>query len=130
MAYRTVKLSVMIVDNSDEVLSALSSVIDGQPDLDVVGVAGGVVEGVMLAKQVQPDVVILDVNMPEGGGQRAAREISAAVPGVRIVAFSAFDKALIRKMMLSAGADAYVSKSASIPELLAAIRDGSQLAGI
>ena len=121
---------MVIVDNSDEVLSALSSVLSDQPDLDVVGVAGGVGEGVMLCRQVQPDVVILDVNMPDGGGQRAAREISTAVPGVRIVAFSAFDKALIRKMMLSAGADAYVSKSASMPELLAAIRGGSQLAGI
>lgn len=127
MSYRTATLSVLLVDNSEEVLSALSQVISGQRDLELVGVAGGVNEGILMAKEYLPDVVVLDVNMPEGGGQRAAREIAKAVPGVRIVAFSAFDKALIRKAMLAAGAQAYVSKSASMPELLAAIRDGSEM---
>jgi len=115
-------LRIAIVDNSEEVLSALSRVIDSQYDLHLVAAAAGVDEGIAAVRSLRPDVVVLDVNMPDGGGQRAAREMIDAVPAVHIIAFSAFDKVLIRKAMAAAGATAYVSKSASIDELLDAIR--------
>jgi DNA-binding NarL/FixJ family response regulator len=117
-------LRVIIVDDSGEVLSALGRIIDKQADLELVGVASGVDDGVMLVRQLQPDVVVLDVNMPEGGGLRAAKEMVVAAPGARLVAFSAFDKMLIRKAMTVAGVSAYVSKSGDIRELLTAIRAG------
>jgi DNA-binding NarL/FixJ family response regulator len=117
-------LRVIIVDDSGEVLSALGRIIDKQVDLELVGVASGVDDGVLLVRQLQPDVVVLDVNMPEGGGLRAAKEMVVAAPGARLVAFSAFDKMLIRKAMTVAGVSAYVSKSGDIRELLTAIRAG------
>jgi DNA-binding NarL/FixJ family response regulator len=117
-------LRVIIVDDSGEVLSALGRIIDKQVDLELVGVASGVDDGVMLVRQLQPDVVVLDVNMPDGGGLRAAKEMVVAAPGARLVAFSAFDKMLIRKAMTVAGVSAYVSKSGDIRELLTAIRAG------
>jgi DNA-binding NarL/FixJ family response regulator len=116
------QLGVVIIDDSEEVRSALGLVIDAQSDLELLGAASGVSEGIDMVRRLFPDVVVLDVNMPDGGGQRAAREMTAAAPGVRIIAFSAFDKALIRKVMTAAGADAYISKSGNIRELLAAIR--------
>ncbi len=115
-------LGVVIIDDSEEVRSALGLVIDAQSDLALLGVASGVSEGIDMVGRLYPDVVVLDVNMSDGGGQRAAREMTAMAPEVRIIAFSAFDKALIRKVMTAAGADAYVSKSGHISELLAAIR--------
>src|ERR1035441_1286664 len=115
-------LRVIIVDDSGEVLSALGRIIDKQVDLELVGVASGVDDGVMLVRQLQPDVVVLDVNMPDGGGLRAAKEMVVAAPGARLVAFSAFDKMLIRKAMTVAGVSAYVSKSGDIRELLTEIR--------
>ncbi len=117
-------LRVIIVDDSGEVLSALGRIIDKQVDMELIGVASGVDDGVMLVRQYQPDVVVLDVNMPDGGGLRAAREMGVAAPGARLVAFSAFDKMLIRKAMTAAGVSAYVSKSGDIRELLTEIRAG------
>ncbi|MGD0194357.1 MAG: response regulator transcription factor [Candidatus Dormibacteria bacterium] len=117
-------LRVIIVDDSGEVLSALGRIIDKQPDMELLGVASSVDDGVLLARQVQPDVVVLDVNMPDGGGLRAAKELVVVVPGARLIAFSAFDKMLIRRAMTVAGVSAYVSKSGDIRELLAAIRAG------
>jgi DNA-binding NarL/FixJ family response regulator len=116
------RVRVMIVDDSAEVRAALGHIIYEQPDLELVAVSAGVDDGVAMVQQLQPDVVILDVNMPDGGGLRAAREISASSPGVRIIAFSAFDKALIRKTMVSAGASAYISKAGDVRELLREIR--------
>ncbi len=116
------RVRVMIVDDSAEVRAALGHIIYEQPDLELVAVSAGVDDGVAMVQQLQPDVVILDVNMPDGGGLRAAREITASSPGVRIIAFSAFDKALIRKAMVSAGASAYISKAGDVRELLREIR--------
>jgi DNA-binding NarL/FixJ family response regulator len=117
-------LRVIIIDDSGEVLSALGRIIDKQPDMELLGVASSVDDGVLLARRVQPDVVVLDVNMPDGGGLRAAKELVVVVPGARLIAFSAFDKMLIRRAMTVAGVSAYVSKSGDIRELLAAIRAG------
>jgi DNA-binding NarL/FixJ family response regulator len=117
-------LRVIIVDDSGEVLAALGRIIDKQPDMELLGVASGVDDGVLLVRQLQPDVVVLDVNMPDGGGLRAAKEMVAIAPGARLIAFSAFDKMLIRRAMTAAGVSAYVSKSGDIRELLGAIRAG------
>jgi DNA-binding NarL/FixJ family response regulator len=117
-------LRVIVVDDSEEVLSALGGIIDKQPDMELLGMASGVDDGVMMVRQFQPDVVVLDVNMPNGGGLRAAREMVIAAPGARLVAFSAFDKTLIRKAMIVAGVSAYISKSGDIRELLDAMRAG------
>jgi DNA-binding NarL/FixJ family response regulator len=120
------RLRVMIIDDSAEVRSALGRILYAQEDLELVAVSAGVDDGVVMVQQLQPDVVILDVNMAHGGGLRAAREISVLSPGVRIIAFSAFDKTLIRKAMLASGASAYVSKSGDITELLREIRIAGQ----
>ena len=116
-------LRVLIIDDNADVRSALGRVIDGQADLTLAGVAAGPSDGIRLAQALSPDVLVVDVQMPDGGGLRVTREVTAAQPGVRIVAYSAFDKALITRVMATAGAAAYVSKAASLDELLAAIRD-------
>lgn len=117
-------LRVIIVDDSGEVLSALGRIIDKQVDMELLGVASGVDDGVALVRRWQPDVVVLDVNMPDGGGLRAAKEMVVVAPAARLVAFSAFDKTLIRRAMTAAGVSAYVSKSGDVRELLDAIRAG------
>jgi DNA-binding NarL/FixJ family response regulator len=118
------RLRVIIVDDSGEVLSALGRIIDKQVDLELIGVASSVDDGVLLVRRLQPDVVVLDVNMPDGGGLRAAKEMVVVAPAARLIAFSAFDKTLIRKAMTVAGVSAYISKSGDIRELLDAIRVG------
>ena len=118
------RLRVIIVDDSGEVLSALGRIIDREVDLELIGVASSVDDGVLLVRKLQPDVVVLDVNMPDGGGLRAAKEMVVVAPAARLIAFSAFDKTLIRRAMTVAGVSAYISKSGDIRELLDAIRVG------
>jgi DNA-binding NarL/FixJ family response regulator len=122
MTLKTTHLRILIVDENQAALSALRATIASQPDLELVGSASGVGEAVDTVRRLRPDVVVLDVSMRNGGGVRLAREISAATAGARIIAFSASDGSLIRKVMLSAGATDYVSKLASAEELLVAIR--------
>ncbi|TMB90816.1 MAG: response regulator transcription factor [Chloroflexi bacterium] len=95
-------LSVLIIDDSADVRSALSRVISAQADLRLAGAANGPNDGIALAQAVNPDVLVVDVQMPDGGGLRVTREMAATMPGVRIVAYSAFDKALIKRVMSTA----------------------------
>ena len=90
-------------DDSADVRSALSRVISAQADLRLAGAANGPNDGIALAQAVNPDVLVVDVQMPDGGGLRVTREMAATMPGVRIVAYSAFDKALIKRVMSTAG---------------------------
>ena len=117
-------LRVIIVDDNREVLSAVGRIIDQQVDMELIGVASGVAEGVALVRWWQPDAVVLDVNMPDGGGPRAANEMVVVAPGARLIAFSAFDTTLIRRAMTAAGVSASVSKSGDMRELLDAMRAG------
>jgi DNA-binding NarL/FixJ family response regulator len=121
---QSMPLRVIIVDDSREMLATVGRIIDKQVDMELIGVASGVDAGVALVRWWQPDVVVLDVNMPDGGGLRAAQEMGVVAPGARLVAFSAFATTLIRRAMTAAGVCAYVSKSGDVRELLDAIRAG------
>ena len=92
--------------------------------MELIAAASGVDEGVALVRWWRPDVVVLDCNMPDGGGLRAAKEMGEVAPSARLIAFSAFDKTLIRRAMTAAGVSAHVSKSGDIGELLDALRAG------
>ncbi|MGO8686027.1 MAG: EAL domain-containing protein [Candidatus Dormibacteria bacterium] len=106
---------VMIADDDLNIRDALRELLESEAGIEVVAVARDAAEAVEAAAQLHPDVAILDVKMPGGGGPRAARDILAESPGTRIVALSAYgDRASILEM-LSAGASAYLVKG-SMPD--------------
>ena len=106
---------VMIADDDLNIRDALRELLESEAGIEVVAVARDATEAVEAAAQLHPDVAILDVKMPGGGGPRAARDILAESPGTRIVALSAYgDRASILEM-LSAGASAYLVKG-SMPD--------------
>jgi DNA-binding NarL/FixJ family response regulator len=113
---------ILVVDDSSAVRSSLAAIIEHEPGMFLAGTASNPTEALDVALKVGPDVVVLDINMPDGGGTRAARTLTQQVPSARIVSYSAFDADLIKRVMRGCGARAHVSKSASIPELLATIR--------
>ena len=113
---------ILIVDDNDDVRGSLAKVLGKQDDMLLVGAASGVKEGVELAVSTHPDVVILDVSMPDGGGIEAARAMRRDNREIKIVAYSAFDQALITRVMRTAGASEYVSKASHPRELLSAVR--------
>lgn len=106
---------VMIADDDANIRDALRELLESEDGLEVVAVAADAVEAVEAAEREHPDIAILDVKMPGGGGPRAARGILAGSPHTRIVALSAYgDRASILEM-LRAGAAAYLVKG-SMPD--------------
>jgi EAL domain-containing protein (putative c-di-GMP-specific phosphodiesterase class I)/CheY-like chemotaxis protein len=115
-------IRVLIADDDPEVLELLGRVIADDPSMEVVASARGADEAIDLATQHHPDVAVLDVRMPGGGGPRAARAIRQQSPDTDIIAFSTFEAPESVLGMLEAGARGYVSKSDPAPEIARAIR--------
>ena len=96
----------------------------GEPDLEVVGEAADGKMAIELARDVAPDVILMDINMPVMNGIEATRAIHAEFPMARVVGLSALDAAEQSDAMRAAGAVACLSKIDSAEALLAAIRAG------
>ena len=113
-----VPVRVLIADDDPAMLQAIADVIAAAGGMAVVAVAADADEAIEAAVRESPDVAILDVKMPGGGGPRAAREIAERVPGTRVVALSAHDDREAIASMLRAGALGYVVKGAPIDEII------------
>ena len=117
--------SIVIVDDHALFRSGVRSEVEGL--VEVVGEAGSVEEAVRVIGAARPDVVLLDVHMPGGGGVEVIRGVGAVDPGQRFLALSVSDAADDVIAVVRAGARGYVTKSISGEELAAAIervRDG------
>lgn len=108
-------LRLLLADDDPVVRATLAAQLGRRHHL--VGVARDAEEAIAIAVEQRPDLAILDVQMPAGGGLRAAREIKAAVPSTTIVALSADESDAVVVEMLMAGAVAYLRKGASSTEL-------------
>jgi len=111
---------VVIVDDHELFRAGVRSELDGL--VDVVGQAATVEEAVDRVKSEQPDVVLLDVHMPGGGGLEVIREVLAARPAIRFLALSVSDDPTDVIAVIRAGARGYVTKTISGAELADAIR--------
>ena len=119
---------VLIADDDPVMRMLLSAVVNGDAELELVGQAEDADPASSLAASLQPDVALWAVEMPGGGGLRAARAIKEDVPSVRVLALSAHDTEEAREAMLEAGADGYVVKGAPPGEIAAALRGGGATA--
>ena len=91
--------------------------------IDIVGEATTGVEAVKLARQLQPDVVLMDIHMPELTGVEATRRIRHDHPDVRVLVLTAYDDPAYVHALLEAGADGYVLKTAEFSQLYRALQD-------
>ena len=114
-------IRVLIADDEGEVRSALADLIDAERALDLVGAAADADEAIELAIAQRPDVALVDVKMPGGGGARAAREIVASSPHTRVLALSAYEDRTTVLEMLRAGAVGYLVKGTAPEEIVASI---------
>jgi DNA-binding NarL/FixJ family response regulator len=89
--------------------------------VEVVGEAGGVAEAISVISETRPDVVLLDVHMPEGGGLAVLEAVSKQLPDIRFLALSVSDAAEDVIALIRAGASGYVTKTISADDLAAAI---------
>ncbi|MGZ4385064.1 MAG: response regulator, partial [Gaiellaceae bacterium] len=114
--------SVIVVDDQPELVRALGELIASRPSLRLVGSADNVERGLELASEHRPDVALVDVKMPGGGGPRFAHEVRTCSPGTRVVALSAYEDRSTVFDMLQAGAVAYLVKgSAAGSEILTTV---------
>ena len=113
---------ILLADDHRVLLDALKTTLEQQSDLAVVGLAENGRRAMELVDELVPDVVVIDVGMPELNGVDATRQITKRHPRTRVVALSTFRDGKHVMSMLKAGASAYVLKSEASSELLAAIR--------
>ena len=113
------KRRVVLVDDHDLFLAGVRAEL-GEA-VEVVGQAGSVAEAVPLIKELDPEVVLLDVHLPDGSGDAIINAVAADRPGVRFLALSVSDAAEDVIAVIRAGARGYVTKTISGPELAAAI---------
>ncbi|MEX0754499.1 MAG: EAL domain-containing protein [Actinomycetota bacterium] len=114
-------IRVLIADDEGEVRAALADLIDAERALELVGAAADADEAIELAIAELPDVALVDVKMPGGGGARAAREIVASSPQTRVLALSAYEDRTTVLEMLRAGAVGYLVKGTAPEEIVASI---------
>ena len=115
------KTTLMLVDDHAVMRRGLISLLNTQPDLTVVGEAGEGETAVRLTGKLKPDVVILDLMMPEMDGVETARRMLAANPSVRILILTTFGTSDVINRAFDAGARGAVLKTAEFEELLEAI---------
>ena len=112
------KIRVLVADDDAGVVDVLKALIQSQDDLRFVGFANDTESAIALAVQEQPDVALVDVRMPGGGGIRAAREISRRCPPTKVIALTAHEDEGTVIAMMAAGANAYVPKGESTDRIL------------
>lgn len=115
-------IGVLLVDDDPLVRSALRLMLGGQPDLDVVGEAGDGLEGLRLAAETRPDVVLMDIRMPRLNGLDATRRLLDGPRPPRVIVLTTFDADEHVVEALAVGADGFLLKDTPPAEIVDAIR--------
>jgi DNA-binding NarL/FixJ family response regulator len=117
-------ISVLVVDDQPVIRAALVNLVDHEPDLHVVGESATGADAVRKARRLRPDVVVMDIRMPDGDGITATREICADpdLGGTRVMILTTFEDEAYVVDALRAGASGFIGKGADPDEIISAVR--------
>jgi DNA-binding NarL/FixJ family response regulator len=115
------KITVAIVEDHQMVREMWSQLFEVRKEIEVVGKSGGFDEAIDMIKAKRPDIVLLDINLPNASGLDAVPLIRKISPGTRIIAVSMHSQPAYAKKMLQMGAKGYVTKNSSHEEMFTAI---------
>lgn len=115
-------INILIVDDHDLVRYGLRRILEDMVNINVVGEAASGEEAIKLARELNPDVVLMDVLMPGIGGLEATRRIHRFNPDIGVIVVSACDDEVYPTRLLNAGAAGYLTKGADVEEMGQAIR--------
>ncbi|MBI4775466.1 MAG: PAS domain S-box protein [Deltaproteobacteria bacterium] len=116
------RIRVLLVDDHTVMRHGILSLLERYSDIEVVGEAGDGLEAVQMARNLQPEVILMDISMPKMNGLQATKLIHSESPHIRIIGLSMYDGSETEKGMLVSGAAACIPKSAHSAALLTAIR--------
>lgn len=116
------KLRIFLAEDHETVREGLKMIVNAQPDMEVVGEAGDGRTAVALAQELLPDVVVMDVSMPQLNGLKATEKLKQCCPQVRVLTLTRHMDDGYLQQLLRAGASGYVLKQSPPAELLHAIR--------
>ena len=115
-------ISVLVVDDHELVRTGICRMLEDNSEIEVIGQAESGEEAIQLARQVQPNVVLLDVNMPGIGGVETTRRLIQSVPQTHVLAVSGLAEEPYPSLLLKAGAKGYITKGAPLAEMVRAIK--------
>lgn len=115
-------LSILIADDHEVFRRGVHGVLEEQPGWQVVGEASNGRQALEMARALQPDIVVLDISMPELNGLEATRQILQVSPGSEILILTLHESEQLAEQLLKAGARAYILKSDAAQDLVAAVR--------
>ncbi|MHB9072694.1 MAG: response regulator [Desulfobaccales bacterium] len=115
-------IKIILADDHQIVRHGLRSLLSSEPDMEIVGEADNGRAVVRLVQEKSPQVVIMDISMPDLNGIEATRQIIAESPGVKIIALSMHSDSLFVLNMFKAGASGYLLKDCALEELVKAVR--------
>jgi two-component system, NarL family, response regulator NreC len=121
-----VRISILIADDHTILRSGLRSLLNAEPDLNVIGEAADGGQAVILAAQLKPDVVVTDINMPVANGIWVTQELHDQLPSVRVLILSMHEDSSLVRQAFEAGASGYIVKRAIESELVSAVRAVAQ----
>lgn len=116
------RIRILLADDHAVVRQGFKMILSAQPDMEIVGEAGNGREAVELAETLKPDIVVMDVAMPELNGIEATRRLTASSPHTRVVALSMHKDNVYVREILRAGARGYLLKDSVAADVVAAIR--------
>lgn len=115
-------IRILLADDHGMVRQGFKLILAAQPDMEIVGEAGNGREAVELTEKLKPDVVVMDVAMPELNGIEATRRIAESAPRVRVLALSMHKDSVYVREILRAGARGYLLKDSIDSDLVSAVR--------
>ena len=115
-------LNVVLAEDHQTVREGIKMLVNAQNDMRVVGEAGDGVTAIKTVREKLPDVVVMDISMPEMNGLKATRKLKAEFPDLKILTLTRHDDDSFLEQLISAGASGYVLKQSAPAELINAIR--------
>jgi DNA-binding NarL/FixJ family response regulator len=115
-------MRVMVADDHPLIREAVAHLIKGAPEFELVGEVANGKECLARVQELRPDILVLDIAMPEMNGEQVTRELRRRFPELKIIALSGYTDRQFVRAMIKAGAKAYVVKAASGRELIHALR--------
>jgi DNA-binding NarL/FixJ family response regulator len=116
------KLRILLADDHTLIRDGLKALINAQQDMEVVGEAGDGQTAYKIAAEMQPDLVVMDVSLPEMSGAKATERIKHELSGIKILALTVHEDKGYLRQLIQAGASGYVLKRAAAEDLIHAIR--------